>query len=336
MNILNLNESKFSNMETNELDSYLNILNSEKIIEIGDRLHSLVNELRLFFNYGTKNLIKAKVEKAYTEKWTAFKDYEAANVVIENTIKLFKWSDIIEISSNDALSTEGIEIIESCIDRHEIFLGHRAMDIGYRFGMSAAQNKNTIHDNLLLRKNFRLSTINDILTVRLPKTTEFRTFHPAVQDAKKILKNPNITEQHLNLYFDLIPMQGIISGNNPPRRYEVYEDFSPLLTANVEATESMIAEWYNKLKETNVDWTLTDLAKCWGKLVSMFLSFRNLEEGIISEIITNSAFDGLDTFRIIEKVALHKNSSQKTKLICYRKTRNKDILPKKIQDYIIF
>lgn len=142
-----------------------------------------------------------------------------------------------------------------------------------------------------------------------------------------IFQNPNITEEHLNYYFDDVVMKGVGS-----YKYS-FISFNKLMNAK-NINEKLVESWYTTLKKY-ADWTYSD--NQWYSIVSDFLKSPFCPLELLEKVAglpIGKAFSHLELHR--EQVYNHKKTTSEIQNIIFTVTKNKKFLPQVAKDVFLF
>lgn len=152
----------------------------------------------------------------------------------------------------------------------------------------------------------------------------------SIMGAPKVLNNPNVTKEMLDLYFEkriMTTAQG--KGYN-------FVSFKDLMkTKNV--TKEIVLGWYRDLVKY-ADWTLED--NQWYAIIDSYLSFDDCPFEVLKDIVKIPAdtkegfFNRPERYR--EAVVKHKNATPELTEIAYEISKDEKYLPQSVKDVFIF
>lgn len=142
-----------------------------------------------------------------------------------------------------------------------------------------------------------------------------------------VFQNPNITEEHLNYYFDNVVMKGV-----GIYKYS-FISFERLMNAK-NINEQLVESWYDTLKKY-ADWTYTD--NQWYSIVSVFLKSPFCPLELLEKVAglpMGKAFSHLELQR--EQVFNHEKTTNEIQNIIFTVTKNEKFLPQTVKDIFLF
>lgn len=229
----------------------------------------------------------------------------------KDTINFNEW---LGASLNPILSSELIRtMFKRLKEQNEAELKNKTMSSSVQMRNTGSRGK--IRRNLSMHKNLDSEAMKSlVLKSKIKEPTVFQ--------------NENITNEHLQLYFDykVLLSDGSYS----------FISFSQLMQAK-NLNQDLVLKWYHTLLKF-ANWGYTDSE--WYAVIASLLGWNDCPVEILNDV-AGAPNDGKDSWSSqserYRKYALdHKNATDATRLSAYEVTGDIELLPKQAKDIFLF